>query len=153
MSTQQRQLGWREWVQLPDLGLPAMKAKVDTGARTSCIHAFALDTFNRDGTDWVRFSVHPIQNSIEQEIECEAPVVDRRSVKDSGGHSEERVVIKTTILIGDWRDEIEMTLTARDNMRFRILLGRTAIKAGNFIINPALSYIQGGENGQTKAPI
>ncbi len=148
MSKQNRLLGWREWVHLPDLGLPLMKAKVDTGARTSCLHAFALDTFSRAGTDWVRFSVHPTQQNIENVVECEAPIVDRRPVRDSGGHSEERIVIKTHILIGDWKDEIEMTLTSRDDMRFRILLGRTAIVAGNFTINPALSYTQGEHNKQ-----
>ena len=146
MTEQQRLLGWREWVQLPDLGLPVMKAKVDTGARTSCLHAFALEIFNRDDVEWVRFSVHPIQANIDEVVECEAPIADRRPVRDSGGHTEERIVIKTRISIGNWNDEIEMTLTSRDDMRFRILLGRTTIVAGNFIINPALSYVQGGHN-------
>ncbi len=121
-----------------------MKAKVDTGARTSCLHAFALETFNRDDAEWVRFSVHPIQQNIEKVVECEAPIADIRSVRDSGGHAEERIIIKTRIAIGNWKDEIEMTLTSRDDMRFRILLGRTAIVAGNFSIDPALSYVQGG---------
>lgn len=153
MTEKQELLGWREWVQLPDLGLPIMKAKVDTGARTSCLHAFALETFTRNGADWVRFSVHPIQRNTEKEVECEAPIADLRPVTDSGGHTEERIVIKTCIVIGDWKNEIEMTLTSRDNMRFRILLGRTAIAAGKFNIDPALSYVQGGKNGQTEVSL
>lgn len=130
-----------------------MKAKVDTGARTSCLHAFALETFKRAGADWVRFSVHPIQTNSNDVIECEAPIADLRLVRDSGGHTEERIVIKTGIAIGEWRDEIEMTLTSRDDMRFRILLGRTAIVAGTFIINPALSYVQGRQNKQIEASL
>ncbi len=140
-------------MQLPELGLPLMKAKVDTGARTSCLHAFDLETFKRDSADWVRFSVHPIQENTEEVVECEAPIADRRPVRDSGGHTEERIVIKTCMTIGDWRDEIEMTLTSRDDMRFRILLGRTAIVSGNFIINPALSYEQSGINEHIEAPL
>jgi hypothetical protein len=138
-----KQLGWREWVQLSDLGLPWMKAKVDTGARTSCLHAFALSLFTHDGAEWVRFSVHPIQKNIEKVVECKAPVFDKRSVTDSGGHTEERIVIKTGIKIGDWKDDIELTLTSRDTMRFRILLGRTTMVAGGFCIDPARSYQQG----------
>lgn len=138
---------------LPDLGLPMIKAKVDTGARTSCLHAFALETSERDGADWVRFSVHPIQQNTDEVVECEAPIADRRLVRDSGGHAEERIVIRTSISIGDWKDEIEMTLTSRDDMRFRILLGRTAIVAGEFIINPALSYAQGDQRKTNEAPL
>lgn len=130
-----------------------MKAKVDTGARTSCLHAFALETFKHAGADWVRFSVHPIQTNSNDVIECEAPIADLRLVRDSGGHTEERIVIKTGISIGAWRDDIEMTLTSRDDMRFRILLGRTAIVAGKFIINPALSYVQGRQNKQIEASL
>ncbi len=153
MTEQQRLLGWREWVQLSDLALPPMKAKVDSGARTSCLHAFALDTFKRDGIDWVRFSVHPIQKNIEEVVECETPIADRRLVTDSGGHKEERIVIRTHIRIGDWEDDIEMTLTSRDSMMFRILIGRTAIVAGGFKIDPALSYKQSGKDRQQEVSI
>ena len=140
-------LGWREWVHLPELGLPLIKAKVDSGARTSCLHAFALEAFERDGAEWVKFSIHPIQKNTDEVIECTAPIADKRTVTDSGGHKEERFVIKTRIQIGEWKGDIEMTLTTRDDMMFRVLLGRTAIVSGKFSIDPALSYVQGIKDG------
>lgn len=136
-------LGWREWVSFPGLGLPKIKAKVDTGARTSCLHAFSLEPFEKDGEDWIRFSVHPYQKNNEDVVVCEAPVYDRRIVTDSGGHAEQRYVIKNRIAIGGWQDDIEITLTARDSMKFRVLLGRSAMKQGGFYVQPGLSYLQG----------
>jgi hypothetical protein len=135
-------LGWREWVELPELGLSSIKAKIDTGARTSCLHAFELDVISRDGLDWARFKVHPQQGNNEHVVECEARILDRRQVRDSGGHIEERIVILTTLKIGAWEDKIEMTLTARDNMRFRMLMGRTSISRGGFQVDPSRSYLQ-----------
>ena len=135
-------LGWREWVELPELGLSSIKAKIDTGARTSCLHAFELDVISRDGQDWARFKVHPQQGNNEHVVECEARILDRRQVRDSGGHIEERIVILTTLKIGAWEDKIEMTLTARDNMRFRMLMGRTSISRGGFQVDPSRSYLQ-----------
>ena len=139
-------LGWREWVDLPDLGLHLIKAKVDTGARSSCLHAFELEVFQRDGIDWVRFKVHPKQGNEQEIAECEAEILDRRSVRDSGGHSEERVVILTTLRVGEWVDKIEMTLTSRDNMRFRMLMGRTSISKAGFVVDPSHSYVQNKVN-------
>lgn len=138
-----RVIGWREWVALPELGINRLKAKVDTGARTSALHAYFVDPFrNRDGEEWIGFGVHPEQRSIEKEILCQARVIDRRVVRDSGGHEEERFVIESDVLLGPERLRIELTLTARDDMRFRMLLGRTAMR-GRFVVDPARSYVLG----------
>jgi len=149
MNRQLQLLGWREWVSLPQLGLKDIKAKVDTGARTSCLHAFSVQAFERDDTTWVRFKVHPVQQDESEVAECEAPVCDWRPVTDSGGHTEQRYVILTRIRIGDWEDDIEMTLTARDNMRFRMLLGRTALEQGHFGVDPAQSYLAARKDPET----
>lgn len=135
-------LGWREWLTMPHLNLPPIKCKVDTGARTSALHAYYVEPFDEDGAHKVRFGVHPMQGSTDTCIECVADIVDRRPVTDSGGHREERVVIRTPIRLGDQEWPIEITLTSRDNMRFRMLLGRTAINS-RFAVDPAASYLQG----------
>ncbi len=135
-------LGWREWIGFPDLGLPLIKAKVDTGARTSSLHAFWVEAFERDGKAWVRFGIHPEQGSSEQEVTCEAAVLDQRMVRDSGGHEELRYVISTTIEIAGVRQGVEVTLTDRDTMKFRMLLGRTAIR-GRYVVDPGRSFLCG----------
>ena len=136
-------IGWREWVALPELNIPAIKVKVDTGARTSALHAFKLETFKRAGDDYVRFWIHPLQKRTDIEIISEALIIDKRIVKDSGGHAEERYVIKTPIKLGDMQWEIELTLTSREDMMFRMLLGRSAITDGNLIVNPDTSFLFG----------
>ena len=141
MKQQLAELGWREYVDIPQLGVSGIKAKVDTGARTSCIHAFSVTTFEKDQKTWVRFGVHPNQDDTDTEIWCEAPVSDQREVTDSGGHKEMRYVISSILKIGEYEFETEFTLTNRDAMRFRMLLGRTAMN-NRFVVNPAASYCQ-----------
>lgn len=135
-------LGWREWVALPDLGLPAIKAKVDTGARTSALHAFLIEPYQRDGVDMLRFLIHPIQQNQAFSVECHCPVYDFREVTDSGGHREMRYVIQSRVVIGGAGSTVELTLTNRDTMRFRMLLGRRAME-GRFVVDPEASYVNG----------
>ena len=135
-------LGWREWVSLPELGIEHIKAKVDTGAKTSALHAFAYETFRERGVLMVRFRIHPVQRRVDIEQVCTAEVIDQRTVSDSGGHREKRLVIATDVQLGERRWPIEMTLTNRDNMQFRMLLGRTAIK-GSYVVDAGKSYLVG----------
>ena len=145
-STEPMVVGWREWVWLPDL-LPdpgdAVKAKIDTGARTSTIHAWDLDTFTRDGEAWVRFSLHPRQRDDTHVVVAEARLVEEREVRSSNGEVERRPVVQTTLRIGPLTYPIELTLTKRDQMGFRMLVGRTAM-AGHLLVDPGVSYRTGG---------
>lgn len=132
-------MGWREWVALPQLEIADVKVKVDTGARTSALHAFNLRPFTRDGERWVRFDVHPVQRNDAIVRSCACPVRDYRWVVNSGGGREKRFVIETPIRIGEQEWPIEVTLADRDQMGFRMLLGRTAIKS-RFVVDPARSF-------------
>ncbi len=133
-------LGWREWLSLPELGIPDIKAKVDTGARTSALHAFWVEPFERDGCEWVRFQIHPRQRDLNYIVECEAPVKDRREVRDSGGHQELRYVIETLVKIGDREIQLELSLTDRESMKFRMLLGRSAL-CDDYLVDSGASYL------------
>jgi hypothetical protein len=135
-------VGWREWVRLTDLGVAAIKAKIDTGARTSALHAFAIEPFRRAGVLWVRFEVHPLQRSSTVKIKCEAPTIDERSVRNSGGLVERRYIVETSMMLGDRTWPIELALTNRDQMGFRMLLGRTALE-GRALIEPGRSFLAG----------
>lgn len=135
-------IGWREWVGLPQLGITAIKVKVDSGARSSSLHVIGLKTFERDGVQWVRFKVHPIQRSREGVVIAEAAVLELRSVRSSSGIAKLRPVIVTNIeLLGrSW--PVELTLASRDEMGFRMLLGREAFR-GRFLVDGGKSYYGG----------
>lgn len=134
--------GWREWISLPGLGAGAIKAKLDTGARTSALHAWNIWTFERDGEDWVQFDLHPVQRNNAVCVTCEAPLIGRRMIKSTSGKSEERFVIRTTVMLGGEKRAIEVTLTNRDEMGFRMLLGRTAMRRW-VVVDPASSFLHG----------
>ena len=145
-------LGWREWAGLPELGINRIKTKVDTGARTSALHAFEIRSFTENGVQRVEFKIHPKQRDNESVIVCTSDVLDERVVTDSGGHKENRWVIVTPVSIGPHSWPIEITLTARDDMRFRMLLGRTAIN-GRARVDPSRSYIVGKKRRKKKKKI
>ncbi len=136
------QIGWREWISLPDLSVPAVKAKVDSGARSSALHTHDYEVYEESGLTMVRFHLHPLKDRENLELSCVAPVKEFREVRDSGGHAERRPFISTKAKIGDWEWEIELSLTNRESMKFRMLLGRSAI-AGKFLIESSQSYLAG----------
>jgi hypothetical protein len=141
-STNLIDVGWREWLALPELGIPAIKAKIDTGARTSALHAFELVTFESEGSRRVRFQLHPIRHRPDIVVAAEAEVVDERVVTSSSGTQEQRVVIRTPLSVGESSWPIELTLTNRETMRFRMLLGRTAMQ-GRVVVDPSASFLCG----------
>jgi hypothetical protein len=146
-------IGWREWVSLPALGVPKIKAKIDTGARSSSLHAYDVQVFERDGKSFVRFEVHPIQRSKRETIVVEAPVLEFRKVRSSSGHAHRRPVIVTTVeaLGQSWC--IELTLANRDAMGFRMLLGREAVR-GRMLVDALKSYYGGQPHSdQRKAKV
>lgn len=152
-------IGWREWVALPDWGVSHLKAKIDTGARTSSLHAFGLEWFDRDGTPWVRYEIHPWQHSTDDALIAEAAVVATRDVKSSSGNVDHRPVVRTTLVLAGESVLAEITLTRRDEMGFRMLVGREALRR-RFIVDAGASYLGGRperairrkNRGETNAP-
>ena len=136
-------VGWREWAALPELGVERIKVKIDTGARTSALHAYRIKPFRRNGTRLARFYLHPVQHRRRPEVLCEAPIVDERVVTSSNGTEEHRYVIRTPLKIGEMEWPIEVTLTNRDEMGFRMLLGRQALRK-RLIVDPGTSFRQSG---------
>lgn len=142
-------LGWREWVGVPEMRIPWIKAKIDTGARTSSLHAFDIEEFTEDGIPYVKFLVRPWQASVEDITEVVAKVHDRRAVRSSSGHVEDRIVILTKLKIAGRTITSEITLTNRDEMGFRMLIGRETLRQG-FIVNPAKSFLGAKPPKQTR---
>lgn len=136
-------VGWREWVELPDLGGARVKAKVDTGARTSAIHAWNIEAYDRHGAPWIRFEVHPLQGADQPSLFCDAPVHDERMVRNSSGQAERRFVILTTLSLGGESWPIELSLARRDEMGFRMLIGRTALHR-RAVVDPSRSFLSAG---------
>ncbi|MDG1436443.1 MAG: RimK/LysX family protein [Rickettsiaceae bacterium] len=134
-------IGWREWAKLPDLNVPLIKVKIDTGAKTSALHAYDIQRIKENGKELVEFVVHPVQKNNLICCKSRAEIIDIRIIKSSNGHKEERIVIQSPIQIGSHYENIEITLTNRDIMYHRMLLGREAMKG--LIINPIKSYCQG----------
>ena len=142
-------IGWREWVALPALRIPAVKAKVDTGARSSSLHAFEIRESRRDGKVVVRFKIHPKQRDSKTTVETEADLLEYRRVRSSGGHETLRPVIRTDIELMGRRWPVELTLVSRDAMGFRMLLGRQAIR-GRFLVDSEHSYLAGRRVGKKR---
>jgi hypothetical protein len=144
-------IGWREWVGLPELGVEAVKVKVDTGARSSSLHAFNLEHFERNGERWVRFSIHPLQRDAKTTVRAECALHDIRKVRNpgGGGREEMRPVILTEVRLGGQRWPIELTLTRRDAMGFRMLLGRQAVR-GRFLVDAGRSFLTGKRRRKKK---
>jgi hypothetical protein len=135
------EIGWREHVALPDLGISSLRAKIDTGARTSALHAIDLETFDRGGFTWAKFIV-PIEGK-KHGLHCEVQTVDQRKIRNTGGGEEDRHVIQTTIVLGRRHWLIEVSLTNREHMEFDLIVGRTAIRRHRLLVNPGRSYLAG----------
>lgn len=142
-------LGWNEMAALPGLGVECIRCKVDTGARTSALHAFYVEEYEEKGIQRVRFGLHPDQGSTDTEVHCVSDILEKRNVTDSGGHTDERIVIETQVVVGSFQWPIEITLTNRDTMRFRMLLGRMAI-VDNFMVDPAIQLQMGKPSADPK---
>lgn len=142
MNSEKIIIGSVEWCSFPQINIPTIKARIDSGAKTSALHAINISSFKKDGILWVGFDVHPIQNDGRTVVHCEAPVFDKRKIKNSSGNSELRFVIKTVLSIADNTWEVELTLANRDSMGHRMLLGRQAM-SGKMLVDPESSYLLG----------
>jgi hypothetical protein len=134
-------IGLREWINLPDLGMVGLRAKIDTGASTSSLHASDIQVFERAGESWVRFTAH-LGTLVQRRHRCEAQLVSVKAIKSSNGQTQSRYVIRTNLALGEQQWPVEFTLACRKTMRYRVLLGSKALIAGNLLVNPALSYMQ-----------
>jgi ribosomal protein S6--L-glutamate ligase len=132
--------GWREWAALPDLQVEKIKVKLDTGARTSSLHAFEIEPFVHDGEDWLQFDVHPLQDNERVRLTCRCPIVDYRWITSSSGHKQKRFIIQTTLKMGEFSSLIEISLANRDEMGFRMLIGRNALK-GRVLVDSSHSFL------------
>ncbi len=142
-------IGWREWVSLPELGVKRVKAKIDTGARSSSIHAFDVETYFENEQEFVRFTIHPAQRREQPEIAAVAPILERRSIRSSNGECQSRIVIRTTLSLLGQEFPIDLTLANRDAMGFRMLLGREAVR-GRYLIEASQSYLGGRPAKRTR---
>jgi len=136
------EIGWREWAALPDLDIDRIKTKIDTGAKTSALHAYKIKTIERDGKQYAEFVLHPMQRKKTPAVKCVAPIVDKRVIRSSNGVAEERLVISTVLKMGDLSWPAEISLTNRDEMGFRLLIGRDAIRKG-VVVFPGKSFLLG----------
>jgi len=150
-SSRRPVIGWREWVALPELGIEAIKPKIDTGARSSAIHAVDLETYQQKGATWVRFSVHPLQRNSKVTVTTDAEVVEYRRITSSTGHRSRRPVIVSDVELMGQRWPIELTLANRDEMGFRMLLGRQALRK-RFLVDPGQSYLAGTQLAPKRKP-
>lgn len=142
-------IGWREYLSLPKLGISNLKAKIDTGARSSALHAFEIEHFEEGGTSKVRFKVHPQQRNNHLTVVAEAELLEQRQVRNSGGQAQLRPVIRTIVELGGQQWPIELTLTNRDVMGFRMLLGREAVRR-RFLVDAGHSYLQSTKQSSKK---
>jgi len=141
-TNEQTVVGWREWVEFPELALDNIKAKIDSGAKTSALHAYHVEPFSKGDEPWVRFKLHPIQDNNELSVTLEAKLSDHRNVSDSGGHNELRYVIEAAMIVGGQKRRGEVTLTDRDSMKYRMLVGRNILKQG-FLVDAKQSFVFG----------
>lgn len=142
-KTFKKTIGWKEWFGLDCLSLPAIKGKIDTGAKTSSLHAFNIENFYIENVEYVKFDIHPLQKNKQLVRTCVARVIDRRMVSDSGGKKEKRFVIKSDLRIGEKKIRVEITLANRDSMAFRMLLGREAIKQAKMLVDTSKAFVLG----------